>query len=268
MGSSVKKVIAEMDRYSANYGMATQTQNTMPYQPTVSEVAVMPAISYSAQAPAQTVNIQPAVVYPANPVNTQYSANPMIQAKTKGQSTFMIKITVAKTGTGSGNTENPVWLFGANAYNNCSRPYNVVANAGQAVTTEVVNGKNVIKFTYGSGGNTSTYTVSLGTTGEYPFVLNSQVGKKGLYCTGIQMEISDNTYASQLTNEINTFYVNEFGKAVTNDLTTPTDLYQYATNGVFLPHEFVISADNGIQLSVLEQNGFEVKLYFYANPLV
>lgn len=263
MGSSVKKVIRDMDRFSASYGMATQNLNTMPYQPQVSELSVMPAIS-SPAVPISAV----ATMTPSNPQPVVNSANPFINARTYGTSTFTISITNTVAGTGSGNTANPVWLFGANAYNNTSRPYNVVQNAGQTISVAVVNNKNVIRFVYGAGGNTSTYTVSLKSEGEYPYVLNSQVGKRGLLVTGVQFEVADAADAAQLSEGLKTFYVNEFGKSTTNDLTTPRDLYQYNSNGVFIPHKFVIDGDNGLQLSVIESDGLILTAYFYASPLV
>lgn len=278
MGTSVKKTIKQLDRLSANYGFSQEfgmilssSDISTATKETLINSLNQANINNNTMNPIQFTPDNQMVIAPKNPMASSTSGNPMIQAKTFGKSTFMVNITVAKTGTGSGNTENPIWLFGANAFNNCSVPYSAVAVASprQAVTTAFVNGKNVIVFTYtASVGNYSTYTISLGTTGEYPFILNSQVGKKGLFVSGVQMEISDTAYISQLTNEINTFYLNEYGKAVTNDLTTPTDLYQQLTNGIFLPHEFKISGDDGMQINVLEVNGFVVKLYFYANPLV
>jgi hypothetical protein len=83
---------------------------------------------------------------------------------------------------------------------------------------------------------------------------------------GIQSEISDVLQQSQLSSEISTFYFDEFGKAQTDDLTTPKDLYQQQSNGIFMPHEFEISGKRGLLTNVLDVNNFVVKYYFYATP--
>jgi len=242
---SIKRTIQALDRHSAEFGLTIPDVQMTATQNVVQSLQKMP---------------------------TNYSVNPVIASMTKGKSTFMVKIGVNKVGNGSGNTENPVFLFAANAFNNCARPYSSVLNVNQSVSLAYTNNKNVLVFRYANATDGSTnytdYTVTLGTKGDYPFLLNSQVGKAGLWNTGVQLEINDVDQIAQLTNEISSFFLNEFGKAEGNDLTTPTDLYQQQNNGIFIPHEFKISGDDGVYLNVLEVDNFEVKMYFYANPLV
>jgi hypothetical protein len=252
MSNIVKRTIKGMDDYagnfgfSQNYGLAALTEDT--------------SLPVSVR--------QAAAAELGRPISTILSANPAIDKRTYGKSTFMVKITCAVTGTGSGNTENPIFLFAGNAFNNCARPYNSVLANGQTVTTGYHNGKNVLLFRYtASVGNYAEYTVTLGTKGDYPFLLNSQSGKAGLWNTGIQIEINDATFDTQLSNEMVAFSLDEFGKAITNDLTTPKDLYQYSTKGVFIPHQFKISGDDGIYFDVLEEPTLETKLYFYATKI-
>ncbi len=198
---------------------------------------------------------------------TNYSVNPAIAAKTYGTSTFQVSISCAVTGTGSGNTYNPIFLFGGEAFSNTSKGYLAVKNANQVTALAVTNNKNVITFKYSTdNGNYSTYTVTLVTDGEYPFIMNSLSGVNKMDVVGTQVEISDVAQAAQLKLGIQTFFLDEFGKATSNDLTTPKDLYQQAQDGLFLPHKFEISGKRGIITNVLEVNGFSVTYFMYAIP--
>lgn len=201
---------------------------------------------------------------------TGYSVNPAISAKTNGTSTFMITVSVAQTGGGSTNTFNPVFMFGGEAFSNSTNGYTAVKNASQITGLAFTNGKNVITFKYLNPADPtkfSVYTVSLATDGEYPFILNSLTGKNAMQVVGIQTEISDVTKTSQLKQGMQTFELDEFGKSTTNDLTTPKDLYQQQSDGIFLPHSFPISGKKGFLNNVLDIDGFSVTYYFYVNPM-
>jgi hypothetical protein len=198
---------------------------------------------------------------------TNYSVNPAIQNKTYGTDTFRVSITVNKTGTGSGNTYNPVFLFGGNAFTNASKGYTAVQNAGQVTSLVFANGKNAINFRYATdGANYTDYTVSLTTEGEYPFVINSLSNRKYMV-QGFQSQISDVSELSQLDLPMSSFYLNEFGKADTNDLTTPIDLYQQRDNGIFYPHQFPISGIEGLVTNILDVDNFVVNYYFFCNKI-
>lgn len=198
---------------------------------------------------------------------TNYSVNPAIAAKTQGTSTFQISVSCVKTGTGSGNTYNPIFLFGGEAFSNSSKGYLAVKNSGQVTALAVTNNKNVITFKYSTDvNNFSVYTVTLVTDGEYPFILNSLSGVNKMDIVGTQIEISDVAQSAQLKLGIQTFFLDEFGKSTTNDLTTPKDLYQQQNDGIFLPHKFEISGKRGIITNVLEVEGFSVTYYMYAIP--
>ncbi|MCX7928985.1 MAG: hypothetical protein N2558_04900 [Patescibacteria group bacterium] len=209
-------------------------------------------------------------IQPTQPTATNYSSNPSIAAVGKGASTFMVKVSVKKIGTGSGNTSNPVFLFGPNAILGIGAGYGLdntvgylsVMNANQKTRFGVDNGKNVLKFIYGDDTNNHTYTVTLGTAGEYPFFLGT-LTKSQYNVVGIQIEISDENQVTQLTSSIQHFKLNAFGKSETNDLTTPRDLYQQQRGGVFIPHNFLIGPNMGIIADVLAIDNFEVKYYFF-----
>lgn len=198
---------------------------------------------------------------------TNYTVNPAIKNATQGTSTLQISITVAKTGTGSGNSANPVYLFGGDALTNTSKGYTAVSvnNPVQTTSFGFTNNKNTLVFRYGTDTNNATYTVSLSTDGEYPFALNSLSGKKFYNVKGIQMDVANAAHVAQLSNAIKTFELNEFGKATTNDLTTPKDLYQQQTNGIFIPHVFPISGRKGIILNVNETDTMVLNLYTYVD---
>jgi hypothetical protein len=197
------------------------------------------------------------------------SINPDIQRNTAGCSTLRITISNVITGTGSDEADNTIALFGGDAFTNASRGYNAVIPDASKLTTAlaVSGGKNVITFKYVSatdpGANYSTYTVTLGTAGEYPFVLSSFTGDRGATVKGLQMNISDASETTQLSAPMQTFFLNEFGKSSSNDLSTPPDLYQQADNGIWLPHEFPISGRHGFMLDVLDVTGFSVDLYLF-----
>lgn len=199
-------------------------------------------------------------------VNPNYTVNKGIAERTKGTSTFMVTINAVRTGTGSGNGTDIIQLFGSEAYTNAATPYNVVGRNSQTVANVLYSNKNAVRFTYGGGGNTTAYNVSLGTAGEYPFILNSLSGKNRKRVVGIQIEISDAAQISQLSNGIQTFELDEFGKSTINDLTTPRDLYQQVDTGIFIPHDFFISGREGIQMNVNNVDAFQVKMYFYVLP--
>lgn len=196
------------------------------------------------------------------------SISPEIRQKTVGCSTLRITTSVVVNGTGSGNSANPIFFFGGDAFTNASRGYNAVtANAQLTTALTVANGKNVITFKYANtdtpGTNYTTYTVTLGTAGEYPFVLSSYTGDKGAFVNGLQMNISDASETTQLSSPMQTFFLNEFGKASSNDLSTPPDLYQQADDGIWLPHEFPISGRQGFMVDILDVNAFRVDLYLF-----
>lgn len=273
--SGIKKTINYLDGKASNYGfsqnraygLVSEIATASPARKAeiVSEVMLMPKDVQAAVMPQLLANSLAAGSMEGMP---NYSINPAIANRTRNKSTFMVTIDVDVTGTGSGNTFDPVFLFGGSSLNNSDTPYLQVQSAGQEITFGTVNGKNVVIFKYqASVGNYTTYTVSLGTQGEYPFILNNLSGENEMRVNAIQTQISDVTKQSQLSSEIYTFEFDSFGKAVTNDLTTPIDLYQQSDSGVFMPHEFNISNKKGMVLDVLNVDGFQVKLYFYATPL-
>lgn len=204
---------------------------------------------------------------PGGPSQTSYSVNPAIQNRTQGASTFQITISAARTGTGSGNTYDPIYLFGGDAYTNASVGYNAVSPAAKVTSAGTANGKNTIRFRYdavaGEAANSTLYTVTLSTSGEYPFILSSLSGNNKMTVVGMQMRISDASETEQLTNPMATFFLDEFGKATSNDLTTPQDLYQQQTDGIFLPHTFEISGRRGLITNVQNVDGFSVSYYFW-----
>lgn len=199
-----------------------------------------------------------------NPTN--YSVNPAIAAKTAGKNTMQVTISAARTGGGSGSVSDPIFLFGSNAFTNASVGYTAVQNSNQITAVGTSGGKNVVTFKYLNGGDPAkytTYTVTLTTAGEYPYVLNSFSGGNKMRVYGMQIQISDAAQAAQLQAGLKTFYLDQFGKSTQDDLTTPTDLYQQATNGVFIPHEFEISGSRGLVANILNVDGFSVSYYMY-----
>lgn len=265
MDKSVKDTIKYLDSLSNEYGFSQDYGLADPNGLQPHHIEAMKGLIAKHHAGGHT-HLGVKHDTPAGQHQTSFSANAEIAKRTQGKSTFMVTVNVKRTGTGSGNVFNPVFLFGGESFNNSATPYIQVESAGQVVTTKVSGGKNVIVFTYGSGGNTTAYEVSLATAGEYPFILNSLVGMNKMHVNGIQTQISDPTQVSQLTQEFTTFFFDEFGKASTDDLTTPPDLYQYQNNGIFLPHQFEISGKRGVVNNVLDIDGFQVKYYIYATP--
>jgi hypothetical protein len=248
MNQALQEVLNGLDNYgfSANYGLAkTGFDRVMP--------ANMP---------------MPANMARPNPTN--YSVNPVVSQTTVGTSSVQLSITVAKTLTGSGNSFNPVFLFGSDAITNSSRGYTVVKvnSPVQQTAFAFANNKNVVRFTYGDVTNFSTYTVSQSTDGEYPFFLNSLSGTKTMKVKGMQVSVANAADVAQLTNSIQTFEVDEFGKSMTNDLTVPIDLYQQQTNGRWYPAQFEISGRKGLQLNVNEVNALELNLFLYVDPKI
>lgn len=268
MSKNVKRIISSLDNKLSNFGYSSKEKMSygMIALPGGGEMLVQ-VDNLGNVSPVNNVGPGMQVVENIPPNLTNYSINPKISHNTRNCSTFMVTISVARTGTGSGNTFDPVFLFGSDAYQGMDTPYASVERAGQVVTLDFVNGKNVVIFTYtASAGNSTAYTVSLGTKGEYPFILNSLAGNSGnakMNVKGVQIEISDVDQSAQLTNEMSTFELDEYGAASTNDLTTPMDLYQNLTNGVYIPHEFELSGRKGLVLDVQNVNGFVVKYYFY-----
>jgi hypothetical protein len=203
---------------------------------------------------------------PAGLSKTNYTINPAIQQITQGKSTFQLTIKCDVTGTGSGNDFNPVFLFGGDAYTNTSRGYSAVqvTNPVQQTAAGFTNNKNVITFKYAATvDNYSTYTVSLSTDGEYPFILSSLSGKKSFMLEAFQMTLSDAADVAQLNNSIQTFELDEFGKSTSNDLTTPKDLYQQQTNGLWITNPVEVSGRKGIKLNVNETNNLQLNLFCY-----
>lgn len=286
MSNIVKRTIENLDREVSSYGFSQEASNAYGYaqQYGLAAMQVAPMFSEPVKQAVTRVVLDPTsqpiftptqvdktIIMESNvpmfrPQATQYSGNPEIQKKTNGKSTFMVTVECVKTGTGGGSSQYPVWLFGGDAFSNASVGYLAVQNSSQVTSLTTRNGKNVIKIQYGSGGNTTDFYISLGTSGEYPFILNSLTGNRKFRVEAIQMEISDTAEIDQLTNEMKTFFLNEFGKADSNDLTTPTDLYQQQNNGIFIPHSFDISGRDGLQLSLNEANGLVTKLYMYSTP--
>lgn len=258
---NVKNTISYLDGISGNYGYSNQENYGLK---TVGEIVEVANLNQGKP------NVQVIQLPPTNFGNgaTNYSINPAIQKMGDGKSTFQLSVKVAKTLTGSGNTKNPVFFFGSSAYNNTSSPYNaVVANANRSVEVGYVNGKNVIIFKYTDPADDtkfSTYTVSLDTKGEYPFILGALTGNARMDIAAIQMEVANPDHVAQLANGLSTFKLDKFGFASTNDLTTPKDLYQQATNGILIPHAFPCSGSEGAYLDVNEVDGLELKLYVYA----
>jgi hypothetical protein len=207
----------------------------------------------------------------AKPNPTNYSVNPVVSQTTVGTSSVQLTITVVKNGTGSGNNFNPVFLFGSDAITNAAKGYTVVKvnSPVQATSTAFSNNKNVVVFTYTeSVGNSAVYTVSQSTDGEYPFFLNSLSGTKTMKVKGMQVSVANAADVAQLTNSIQTFEVDEFGKSTTNDLTVPIDLYQQQTNGRWYPAQFDISGRKGLQLNVNQTNAMELNLFLYVDPKI
>ena len=200
---------------------------------------------------------------------TNYSVNPAIQNQTRGSSTFKVNVTVKQTAGGAVDTELPIFLFGGKAFTNAKSGYTAVSKNNQITSLGFVNGKNVLIFKYVDPADSTKFTeyfVTLGTDGEYPYVLNS-VADRPLMVNGVQIEISDVSKQQQLTRSISKFFIDEFGKSSTNDLTTPKDLYQQASNGIFLPHKFKISGDDGIVTNVLNVDAFSVDYFFFAERI-
>lgn len=270
MDSKVNKIIKMLDSKAANFGFSQNNKFGLTNDGQLVELSsgqiLNPAVDLGNAELMTMENVNMGrPVRNVQPVN--YTINKSIQTATAGADTFMITIDVNKVGNGSGNTKNPVWLFGGDAYKNTARPYATVLNAGQIASVSFVDTKNVIIFKYENAVNPETnyseYTISLGTSGEYPFILNSLSGENMLKVLAMQLEISDVNLLNQLTAGMNTFKLDEFGKATTNDLTTPKDLYQQQSNGLYIPHKYPISGKEGLQLQVLESDGLNVKYYFY-----
>lgn len=203
-------------------------------------------------------------------VSTNYTTNPEIQKLTTGCSTAQLTITVAKTGTGSGNTYNPVFLFGGDAFTSASKGYTVVQvnTPVQTTATAYTNNKNVITFTYATDGSNNTkYTVSQSTAGEYPFWLNQMTGGCKSTVAAMQLFVGDATHVSQLNNAIKTFSLDQYGKATSDDLTSPKDLYQYNTNGIWYTSPYDISSKKGLVLNVNETDAMVLNLFMYVRPL-
>lgn len=260
MDRQLRETIKMLDEGSSNYGYA---QNDYGYDQDYGYDEEYGAFDPRRRGQGRRNNL------PMRPgqAKTNYSVNPAIANKTQGTSTFQVQVSCVKTGTGSGNTYNPIFLFGGEAFSNASKGYLAVRNANQVTALTVANNKNVITFKYSTDNdNYSVYTVTLITDGEYPFILNSLSGVNKMDVVGTQIEISDVAQTSQLKQSIQTFFLDEFGKSTTNDLTTPKDLYQQQDDGIFLPHKFEISGKRGIITNVLEVNGFSVTYYMYAIP--
>lgn len=261
MDEQLKRTIAMLDEGNSNYGYANNDYgygNDYGYDN-----------EYGAFNPNRggRRNLPTAQMNQRGKGATNYSVNSAIAAKTQGTSTFQVQISCAKTGTGSGNTYNPIFLFGGEAFSNASKGYLAVRNANQVTALTVANNKNVITFKYSTDANNySVYTVTLVTDGEYPFIMNSLSGVNKMDVVGTQIEISDVAQTAQLKQSIQTFFLDEFGKSTTNDLTTPKDLYQQQNDGIFLPHKFEISGKRGIITNVLEIEAFSVTYYMYAIP--
>lgn len=200
---------------------------------------------------------------------TNVTANKQLQKLTEGCSTAQLTVSVAKTGTGSGNTYNPVFLFGGDAFTSASKGYTVVQlnNPVQVTASAFSNSKNVITFTYADPADTaakkSVYTVSQSTAGEYPFWLNQLTGGCKSVVNAMQLFVADAAHVAQLNNAIKTFELDQYGKAQTNDLTAPKDLYQYNTNGIWYANPFEISSKRGIVLNVNETDGMVLNLFMY-----
>lgn len=198
--------------------------------------------------------------------NVMISANPAIQNRTNGQSTFQVNVKVKKTNRGAPDSDYPVFLFGGKAFTNAFKSYTAVDNQGQSGSIAFLNGKNVIVLKYIDpieNTNFTEFIISLSTAGEYPYVLNS-LADRALMVKGVQLQVVDPANVAQLDLGISKFSIDEFGKSTTNDLTTPTDLYQLSTKGVFIPHQFKISGDEGIINRVLNIDRHEVNYFFYA----
>lgn len=255
MEDVVKQTIESLDAQASEYGYSAEEHGLILPRLNISRGIVRPTVAQ--QQPVQSIQ-------------TNYSANPSIAAVGRGASTFMVEISVKKNGTGGGSSKNSVFLFGPNAilgigagfgFDN-TIGYLSVMNAGQKTRFAVQNNKNVLQFIYGDDTNNYTYTVTLGTAGEYPFFLGT-LTKSQFNVIGVQIEISDENQTQQLTSAIQHFKLNAFGKSETNDLTTPRDLYQQQRGGVFIPHNFVIGPNMGIITDVLAIDGFVVKYYFF-----
>ena len=247
----VKETIDNLDAQASEYGYSTEEHGLTLRLPGIQKLqAVRPT--------------QPSAV------QTNYSANPSIAAIGKGSSTFMVQVSCQKIGKGGPNTQNTIFLFAPNAILGIGAGYGLdntigylsVQNSGQKTRFGVANGKNVLTFIYGTDTDNHTYTVTLGTAGEYPFFLGT-LQKAQYNVVGIQVEISDENQSTQLTSAIQYFKLNAFGKSETNDLTTPRDLYQQQRGGVFIPHQFTIGPNMGIMTDVLAIDGFVVKYYFF-----
>jgi hypothetical protein len=203
-------------------------------------------------------------------IATNYTVNSAIQQLTAGCSTSQLTITVTKTGAGSGNTYNPVFLFGSDAFSNTSKGYTAVTvnSPVQATSLAFTNNKNVVVFTYAAdpGVAQSVYKVSQTTDGEYPFWLNSLTGDKSNIVNAMQLTLGDAADEAQLQNTIQTFELNQFGKSISNDLTQPKDLYQQQTNGLWITNPFEISGRKGIKINVNETNNMVLNLFMYVKP--
>lgn len=266
MNQNLRNLINGIDARMGNFGFS---QNSKANYGMVNTEAGPMLVDMNTGAATPVANVDPglmaAVVPSLAPIGankTNYSINKAI-ASAEG-STFMVNVKCAKTGTGSGNTKNPVFLFGSDAWAGMSKPYSSVQNAGQVVSTSFVDGKNVIIFKYATDAdNYTTYTVTLTTKGDYIFILNKLTGGKSKFeVQGLQINVSDVDYASALTKGLQKFWLDAFGAADSNDLLTPQDLYQQQTNGVYIPHKYPISGSDGLIFQAQEVNNLEWDFYF------
>lgn len=261
MSDKLRNIIAGIDSfgYSENYGM---TEFSPSGQGAANRLGGLGGLIINApqkQIPAMN-----------NSIATNYTVNSAIQNLTAGCSTSQLTITVDKVGTGSGNTYNPVFLFGQDAFSNTSRGYTAVQVTApvQATSLSFTNNKNVVVFSYVALADTNytTYTVSQSTDGEYPFWLNSLTGDKSNIINAMQLTLADAADEAQLQNTIQTFALDQFGKSTTNDLTQPKDLYQQQTNGLWITNPFEVSGKKGVKINVNETDGMILNLFMYVKP--
>jgi len=153
MNPNVKRIIDGLDARMNGYGYSSGQKSYgmiqvdgAPVMVEISPNGTVTPVSSPGITPFGTSQVDnyPNIV-PILPNKTNYSINPLIANAGAGNNSFMVNIVCTKTGTGSGNTKNPIFLFGSDAFSNMSKAYSSVLNAGQIVEKSRYSKSMVIK---------------------------------------------------------------------------------------------------------------------------